>query len=99
MEYGDICIQNDIKVHGGLTFSQSSYKGYPTQGDGWWIGFDCGHFHDGNDESVSYGEDFRLHGEVRSLEYVVHQCEMLINQINKIEDESKLQECLKEELI
>lgn len=41
-------------VHGGVTFSESSKgTGYPMETDGWWIGFDCNHAHDGKDHDLA----------------------------------------------
>lgn len=36
---------NDVRVHGGLTFS-AHVKNHPCLEDGFWIGFDCGHCFD-----------------------------------------------------
>ena len=68
-------------VHGGLTFAGGGRE-YPVKSDLWWFGFDCHHSGDGEinpDPRWSLG-----HGPVRSLEYVVAECESLAEQIAKL---------------
>lgn len=39
-------IEQDIEVHGGITYSGGT-KGYPIESDGlWWFGYDCAHHGD-----------------------------------------------------
>ena len=65
-------------VHGGITFAGAANNGYPNDGDGWWFGFDCAHAGDGTANTFStYGADM----PVRSLEYVIEECESLALQI------------------
>lgn len=64
-------------VHGGLTYSGGG-DGYPADGDGWWLGFDCAHAGDG-----TAGGRFTSGGPIRSLEYVKDECESLAAQIVK----------------
>lgn len=74
-------------VHGGLTFAGHwrSEKDTPelSEGNLWWIGFDCAHLGDGKityegdpDYMLNYGGD-----EVRTLEYVMQECENLAAQV------------------
>ena len=90
-----------IDVHGGLTYSGGSKKGrYPMLqfDEVWWLGFDCGHYGDGQD-LVAMHKHFpkRLKelgkfgfwnqgGLVRSLEYVSAECERAIQQLKCVED-------------
>jgi len=57
-------------VHGGITFSGSSEKGYPveTQEPLWFFGFDCNHY--GDDE------------DPKSKEYVRNECKGLAKQLS-----------------
>jgi hypothetical protein len=65
----------DIYVHGGLTFSgpQREVEG-GSDYTGWWFGFDCHHYGDGDDKGQFYGP-------VRSEYYVVSECESLAIQL------------------
>lgn len=66
-------------VHGGVTYTGES-DNYPVESDLWWIGFDCAHAGDGSlDSRLSFSD-----GPVRSLDYVVSECESLANQIKEI---------------
>ena len=80
---------NDINadVHGGLTFAAMDMpcdKGGPD--DGYWVGFDCGHFDDAPDPALPIlkaRKDFALAwvgGVVRSQAYVEEQCRSLCQQ-------------------
>lgn len=77
---GEIRRSPDIAfdVHGGLTYADSGENGYPVESNGWWFGFDCGHYGDGslNPTIAEFDE-----GPVRSEEYVVAECERLSEQI------------------
>lgn len=64
-------------VHGGLTYSGEG-RCHPAGGDEWWFGFDCAHSGDGYIEDVL---GFSMGGVVRSLDYVVGECESLAEQI------------------
>lgn len=87
----------DVDCHGGLTFSKIVKV---AQGDfsvGHWIGFDCAHYGDTYDFAAAaeaFGESKYLEfykglhafdeGVVRTLYYVVDECEYIIRQlINK----------------
>lgn len=70
-----------FNVHGSLTYSNSGKRGYPIKSDGWWFGFDCSHFNDG---SMDPDMQSFFSGPVRSLEYVIEECESLANQIEKL---------------
>lgn len=69
-------------VHGGLTYSRRNDEGR------WVFGFDCAHSFDGSLDPIS---NSFMSGPVRSLEYVVDQCEHLAEQLaryNVITEES-----------
>ena len=71
------------EVHGGLTYSGGAGK-YPVPGeDLWWFGFDCGHAGDGViDEEPHWPR--HTNDPVRSLEYVVAECESLAKQLKEL---------------
>jgi hypothetical protein len=51
-DYNDI----DVEVHGGLTFAEMDadcHKG--GEDNAYWVGFDCGHYGDGRDYSLTWG--------------------------------------------
>lgn len=90
----DRCVQDLVRAHGGLTFSNE----VPTSGlvSGWWFGFDCGHCDDGYDVSImsperqareARGEGFgRFHpGPPRTREYVEAECRELARQLAAFE--------------
>lgn len=77
---------NDLKVHGGLTYSGTDEK---RGKDRWWFGFDCAHAGDfcpacediaqlglptGWGDVISY----------RNLAYVIEQCEQLADQLGRV---------------
>lgn len=77
-------------VHGGLTFSEADVScGKGGADDGWWFGFDCGHYQDAPDPELvdrfadpvtaAYLKSFPLSGEgvVRTQEYVEDECRKL----------------------
>ena len=64
--------------HGGITYAGGG-KGYPAKGAGWWFGFDCGHYDDGEIEPDPKWRS--REGIVRSQEYVEAECEQLAEQI------------------
>lgn len=65
-----------FNVHGGITYAGGG-DNYPTDGDEWWFGFDCNHLGDAQIKS-----DYPSDGVVRSLEYVIDECESLAEQID-----------------
>lgn len=65
-------------VHGSLTYSGDGKFFDPEDKDGHWFGFDCGHAGDAQIEPLPY---FGNEGIVRSLDYVVDECESLARQI------------------
>jgi hypothetical protein len=91
------CVEYDelpsIEVHGGLTFSgitgvkpfeNLSDKIYPikTETPTWWFGFDCAHAYDGfMEDSVIHKLMPKNNNPVRSMEYVIHECERLAEQL------------------
>lgn len=73
-------IEDDISVHGGLTFSSDSelthnYPAYSKE-PVTWFGFDCAHIGD------QFGFLSR-EGVRRSTEFVVNQCESLASQLKE----------------
>lgn len=66
-------------VHGGITYSGG--KDYPIKNKNglWWFGFDCGHNGDGYFEGSSMAS--YLNGPIRSVEYVMKECESLAKQL------------------
>lgn len=90
--YGTVYQDIDVNVHGGLTFSDYDVpceKDGPD--DGYWIGFDCGHFWDQPDltlpiqkeylDSVERISKIMPDGKIRSTDYVRGQCYNLIDQL------------------
>ena len=73
--------------HGGLTFAAAD-KACDKPGDdnGWWLGFDCGHWGDAPDpELPDYHESyFGGGGEVRTQAYVEAQCRHLCSQAARL---------------
>ncbi len=65
-------------VHGSLTYSGDGKFFDPEDKDGHWFGFDCAHAGDAQIEPLPY---FGNEGIVRSLDYVVDECESLARQI------------------
>lgn len=55
-----------LDVHGGVTFTELGKDNYPSEGEFFWIGFDCAH---SGDEGG------------RSFHYVVNECEKLSKQL------------------
>ncbi len=74
-------------VHGGLTYSGGAENGYPVEFEGaWWFGFDCNHAWDAPDPTLTgrTPDPFWEMGDdkaVRTLEYVVAECESLARQL------------------
>ena len=68
--YDDI----DVKVHGGLTFSESRGENF------WKIGFDCGHFYD-----ICPGLDkqffFSNLSTYKNIDYVKKEIKFMVDQI------------------
>lgn len=71
-------LENTINVHGGLTYSGKSDNNYPIESKLWWFGFDCAHY--GDDEDGG-----------QSLRYCIDQCEMMADQLLKMENKMTLQ--------
>lgn len=70
-------------VHGGVTFAGGGT--YPVESEGWWFGFDCAHAGDGYmDPTMNV---FGMNDPVRSLGYVVEECESLAQQIVELTHE------------
>ena len=84
-----------FNVHGGLTYA-GDRAGYPVESNLWWLGFDCGHYGDGNDWDLVekyWGDNPQMQlrlgtcrdldwGDVvRTKEYVENECKSLVDQI------------------
>lgn len=69
-----------IQCHGGVTFQKRL-------GDEVWIGFDCGHYGDGQDQTImNEGAYKRLiipGGVVRSTEFCVQECKRICEQLQE----------------
>ena len=78
----------DISVHGGLTFADRGGSFLPSSG--WWFGFDCAHWGDGE---IELNPNAALHPgkapEPKSLEFVVGECESLAAQLSNYVGKSK----------
>ena len=90
---GYVTLNNNIEIdsdsldcHGGITYDQE-FVGYRV------IGFDCGHYGDGNDLDLctnkEYVKTMRLFGlsnsfPVRTLEYCEGECIKIVNQIEEL---------------
>lgn len=93
-------ILSEIWIHGGLTFANGG-NGYPVEGNYWWLGFDCAHFHDRadihavldnfeltDDEIEMLWEVDRWHdreGDICTKGYVKEECMCLASQLKLIE--------------
>jgi len=88
---------DSITVHGGLTYSAKNTNDYPivTKQKLWFFGFDCAHLGDKRDVTLmsesfkkSYlkylGEGAGEGGIIRSLEFVIEECESLARQLKDI---------------
>lgn len=85
-----------LDVHGSVTFTDGGDYPVPTAPEQlWWVGFDCAHVDDGKDLALM-GEPLRSFyekeprylalGTVRSLEYVVQECENLAAQLAQVDE-------------
>ena len=73
----------NAKVHGGLTFAEPDEDCGKGEDNAWWVGFDCAHYGDAPDPSLSNSEKiFRSwgFGTIRDQEYVEKECRDLCNQ-------------------
>ena len=88
-EYDDELL-DDIRVHGGLTYS-AGHDTYPVESDLWWFGFDCAHCGDISYTGIpAIDDDSPLDFDgspavFRSLEYCADWCESLANQLLELE--------------
>lgn len=69
-----------FNVHGGLTYSGGRHYPIKNKNHLWWFGFDCGHNGDGYLEG-NMSSFFT--GPIRSVEYVMQECESLAEQLKK----------------
>ena len=98
LQYMDI--DNDIDVHGGITYSDKN-DNYPIKDNElWWFGFDCAHHGDAQDyeQAFNYGliskESYERYQELedkwptegikRGCGYVESECKLLARQLMKI---------------
>lgn len=81
---------NNIEVHGGLT-----YAGNLLNDNSYWFGFDCAHCDDKRDieklkeyyPDSKYTEIFDFKDStIKDLEFCINECELLSEQIKKIEE-------------
>jgi hypothetical protein len=76
-------------VHGSITYSGGD--DYPIENSGlWWFGFDCGHDGDKPDPDLLDERVKNLHlyyhGTIRTLDYVVSECENLAEQLSAFKE-------------
>lgn len=82
-------LENDIFVHGGITFCDTTLPGYPEQPKGTWIGFDCAHFGDRQDpEYIKLNPnrtiDTSSHGSFKDEYFVTKEIKSMIRQLESI---------------
>jgi len=90
-DYGKFYNDVDLKVHGGLTYSENHlFKNRPDE-DKWWFGFDCAHAYDLQPGMAAFlkfvGNPFpTFEGLVyRDIHYVKTHVEDLASQLNERE--------------
>ncbi len=71
-----------FNVHGSLTYSGGNDYPIKNKDHLWWFGFDCGHNGDGVFEGSSMAS-FSSGCPIRSVEYVMQECESLAEQLKK----------------
>ena len=69
--YGKNYHEIEVDVHGGLTFGKFD------KNRDYWLGFDCNHYGDSPDPSLSSAFKFFLGGTIKDQEYVEHECQKL----------------------
>ena len=94
-----------FNVHGGLTYAGDSAD-YPVESNLWWLGFDCGHYNDGNDWDLVekyWGDNPQMQrrleinrvlgwdNEIRTQEYVENECKSLVDQIIELVENKKVE--------
>lgn len=72
--------ENDLDVHGGITYSSDHLPNHPPDGS-WWYGFDCAHAGD-----LVPGATFRIgpSGTYRTIGYAITECLILIRQLRNL---------------
>lgn len=73
----------DIDVHGGLTFARTKVYNHENE-NGWWFGYDCAHWGDGDIEPSPYGLSSNVYQAARSQEYCELECEHLATQLSAL---------------
>lgn len=80
-------LEEDLDVHGGVTYIEHfNPLDYETTSN-LWIGFDCAHAGDGL-TFTKKGYETLFIGEVRSLDYCIEECKKLIDQLIELEDKN-----------
>lgn len=75
----------DANAHGGITFADADKPcGKGGADNGWWIGFDCGHYDDAPDPSLptihKWSDGCWAGGTIRTQEYAENECRSLCEQ-------------------
>lgn len=92
-------IEDLLDVHGSITYSGEN--GYPIEYDEdvWFFGFDCGHYNDLRDLSITMPKEYfeqavehndilrDENAEVRTLDYVVDECNCLSEQLKRYDSD------------
>ena len=97
IDYNDVIRKyySYLNVHGGLTFSDH-LDIFPirTKGSSYYFGFDCAHYNDAKDFE-SYKKYFKKElkndgifssGTVRTLDFCIHECKSLAEQLTELEN-------------
>ena len=75
-------LEEDLDVHGGVTYIEHFNPLDRERTPNFWIGFDCAHAGDGFTSRLFTLSD---NEEVRSKEYCVEECKKLIDQLIELE--------------
>ncbi len=85
--YDDIYKYVDIKVHGGLTYSERGGNVVHQNKEDWVIGFDCAHLGDLAVLSSHYGITHTvLKDTYRDMDFVEQELQNLVDQIQSMKD-------------
>lgn len=81
-----ICYANG-RGYGDLTFCGKSY--WDKNNDNIWIGFDCSHYGDLTDPSISFNPfsyllNYKNSGTIKDLDFVINECEKIGKQLNEL---------------
>jgi len=83
-----------FEVHGGITYAGGGDYPIDNPSEFFWLGFDCCHCYDGIDLTLTSEEYLQAYqkyprnstGEVRSLDYVLSECNNLAKQLRSVEE-------------